>query len=242
MKNLIKIFLSKLGYKLNKVKSTENHLTYLKSNFNIKTIFDVGAHHGETALEYSKFFPTSKIYSFEPFYDSFEKLENNISSITNVKTFNIGLSNKTSSMEFNINEGSPTNSILRLSDNAPNTWDNSGLNHKNHLECQFKTIDDFMSKNEIEEIDLLKIDTQGSEYLVLEGAEKVFQKSKIKTIYMEIIIGDTYVGQKSLSYYLNKMESYEFKLQGFYDLTFNTKSDLIQLDALFIHKNFINKI
>jgi len=98
MKNLIKIFLSKLGYKLNKVKSTENHLTYLKSNFNIKTI------------------------------------------------------------------------------------------------------------------------------------------------YMEIIIGDTYVGQKSLSYYLNKMESYEFKLQGFYDLTFNTKSDLIQLDALFIHKNFINKI
>ena len=58
---------------------------------------------------------------------------------------------------------------------------------------------------------------------------------------MEIIIGDTYVGQKSLSYYLNKMKSYEFKLQGFYDLTFNTKSDLIQLDALFIHKNFINK-
>ena len=37
-------------------------------------IFDVGAHKGETLIEYKKHFPDSLIYCFEPFEDSFNEL------------------------------------------------------------------------------------------------------------------------------------------------------------------------
>jgi hypothetical protein len=143
-------------------------------------------------------------------------------------------------MDFNVNDGSPTNSMLRLSNNAKNTWNNSQLNHKEILKCQFTTLDDYMNQNSISNIDLLKIDVQGSEYLVLEGAKKKFLERKIKAVYMEIIIGDTYVNQKSLNYYLDLMDENGFELKGFYDLAKNNKSELIQLDALFLNKDLKN--
>jgi hypothetical protein len=91
MIKLIKYFLIKLGYTIHRVKPTDNHLDFLKNIFEIKTIFDVGAHHEETAIEYSNYFPESKIFSFEPFKDSFEKLNYNVNLLKNVTPINYGL-------------------------------------------------------------------------------------------------------------------------------------------------------
>ena len=44
------------------------------------------------------------------------------------------------------------------------------------------TLDSFVKKNKIQSIDLLKIDIDGSEYLMLKGARKTLKKNKIKTI------------------------------------------------------------
>lgn len=38
-------------------------------------IFDAGAYIGDVALKYNNLFPGSKIYCFEPFRDSWEKLK-----------------------------------------------------------------------------------------------------------------------------------------------------------------------
>jgi len=48
------------------------------------------------------------------------------------------------------------------------------------------TLDSFVKKNKIQSIDLLKIDIDGSEYLMLKGARKTLKKNKIKTILIEI--------------------------------------------------------
>ena len=44
------------------------------------------------------------------------------------------------------------------------------------------TLDSFVKQNKIKSIDLLKVDIEGSEHLMLQGARKTLKKNKIKTI------------------------------------------------------------
>ena len=48
------------------------------------------------------------------------------------------------------------------------------------------TLDSFVKKNKIKSIDLLKVDIEGSEHLMLQGARKTLKRNKIKTILIEI--------------------------------------------------------
>ena len=46
----------------------------------------------------------------------------------------------------------------------------------------FNTIDNFLNEEKISYIDFMKIDVQGAEYLVLDGAKESLLKKKIKVI------------------------------------------------------------
>ena len=81
-------------------------------------------------------------------------------------------------------------------------------------------------------IDYMKIDTQGSEYLVLDGAKELLSKKVMKNIQLEVILGDTYKGQKTIGFYMNLLESYGYKLKTMADLLINNGS-LIQTDLFF---------
>ena len=232
MKSLLKKIIKKFGFQISRIQAKKTPLDFLKTNLIPEIIFDVGAHQGETALIYHGLFPKSKIYSFEPFNESFNILNDIAQNRPRIIPINLGLSNKKGTLDFNVNQGSPTNSIFKFSNQASQTWGIS-LQNKSLTKIKFTTLDEFCLKNKIEKIDLLKVDVQGAEYLVLMGSEDFIKKKLIKSILIEIIIGDTYENQKSIGYYLNYMEKYDYKLVGFYDLTYNSENKLIQLDALF---------
>ena len=78
----------------------------------------------------------------------------------------------------------------------------------------------------------MKIDVQGAEYLVLDGAKDLLSNKNIKVIQLEVILGDTYKGQKTIGYYINLLESYEYKLKTFSDFVIKNGS-LIQTDLIF---------
>jgi hypothetical protein len=85
-KHIIKSILQSWGYQLRecpKALSREGsflHLDpfydqkFLLRNTVVNTIFDIGAHIGETAKHYHALFPTAKIISFEPFPDAYTQL------------------------------------------------------------------------------------------------------------------------------------------------------------------------
>lgn len=52
-------------------------------------IFDVGAHHGHISRHFRSLFPTSTVYSFEPFQDSFEQLKANTASDPGIKVLTL---------------------------------------------------------------------------------------------------------------------------------------------------------
>ncbi len=49
-----------------------------------------------------------------------------------------------------------------------------------------KSIDVFCRENHINHIDLLKLDTEGNEFNVLNGAKTILSENKINAIYTEI--------------------------------------------------------
>ena len=59
-------------------------------------------------------------------------------------------------------------------------------------EVNTSTLDDFCLKNKIENIDLLKIDTEGHEKEVLQGASSLLLNKKIKYILIEFHLSKMY--------------------------------------------------
>jgi FkbM family methyltransferase len=139
-------------------------------------ILDIGAQSGAFTL-LSKFFPKTKWYAFEPDPNNYDLLIENleINSITNVIPFNIGISNKIGNDELKICKShrglnSYGNSISRFDLNS----DNAII-----VDTIIDTIDNlFLDQN----IDLIKIDTEGCEYNILHGGKNVIEKNKPKIL------------------------------------------------------------
>ena len=218
-----------------KVAVEPNSDEILKKIFNQNqklVIFDVGGFDGCSVLKFKKFFPNSSIYSFEPFLFNYLKLKKLESK--QVKTFNLGLSSKNGKEVFYVNKLRGTNSILPFCEDVTNKWGGlEGLKTEATIHSDFITLDYIKKEKNINQVDLLKLDVQGAEFKVLEGAKKSLNEKKISTIKIELIIQDKYVGQKSLDYYFNLFKSFGYKPFSLCDIHFSN-SNLLCMDAFFI--------
>ena len=88
---------------------------------------------------------------------------------------------------------------------------------------------------------LLKIDVQGFEDQVLEGAKESLKN--IDAIKLELSLTNLYEGDKIYKYYLDKIESMGFLLwdlqPGFRD---KSSGRLLQFDAILVKKNLNNSV
>ncbi|MEO7393553.1 MAG: FkbM family methyltransferase [Chitinophagaceae bacterium] len=241
MKKIFNGLLYRLGYRLQPINTPLQNAfkaqEYLMGSSPL-TIFDIGAHFGETSLFYNKIFSYPTIYSFEPFLPSFEILKSSVKSFHNIKVFNLAISSFSGQVDFNVNKSSATNSILPTSKDGGKNWGENLLDTIETIKLDSITIDDFVEKCNIENIDILKIDTQGTEYEIIQGASKSIEQNKIKLIYLEIIIVSTYQGQKYFDEILLLLRTKGFQLFNIYNCTYSDKNELKQLDAIFINKTF----
>ena len=179
---------------------------------NLPTILDVGANNGSSLVEFKKWWPNSKVHCFEPQSECWDELDDLSNEFTNVHINKFALGNKNDeSKEFyshDLNTGiSGFNKINIESkdsiDLSKLSNDSSGLeNHKktiNHKRnVQVKRLDEYIKNDKnLNQIDLLKIDTQGFELEILEGLGT--ELNKVKILITELMFYDYY--EKSLSFY-----------------------------------------
>ncbi len=191
MKKLIKKFFALLGFEFSRINRPTDVFgiqKYLTKDFDAKlTIFDIGAYDGRTALKYKNLFPESRIFSFEPFPDSFSKLVKNTSSFDNIIAVNKAIGKEDGYAKFNSNNFAPTNSLLDTHESGSKIWGENLLETNKTIDVELQTIDSFVETHSVKKIDILKIDAQGAEYMVLESAKKSFNRSIVNIIYTEII-------------------------------------------------------
>ena len=134
---------------------------FFPNQINPKVILDIGGNIGITSIYLASIFPRATIYTFEPLEENFELLKKNITNYKNITAFNIGLGSKNGSFK------------VYSSDNPENFGGASlysqgeGNTNKSYTKCEIKNISDFMSELNLDSVDLIKIDTEGSEHDIL---------------------------------------------------------------------------
>lgn len=160
---------------------TNGELDFLRRNIeHFDVIFDVGANVGEWSQLVNELRPAAKVHAFEPVGGTYRLLsERNFNS--NTKLYRIALGNKDDEVDFYIDtEDSTLNSVH-------NRGGDGGVKEK----VVMNTIDNFCSAHGISKIDFLKIDVEGYEMAVLEGAKKMIADHAIGVIQFEY--GGTYI-------------------------------------------------
>ena len=220
------------GYKLVGIKKIVKHndldsiINFLLQNYEFaggsgknsrkKIIFDIGAHKGQSIERFKKIFNKYLIYSFEPNPYLFIELKKNYFNDKNVILFNVGLSNNRSTQNFHIYKHDKISSFIPADKKSKFYLGRSFSFGKKKFEKIIKVkcnkLDNFAKKYNINNIDILKIDTQGFEDKVLEGSKELLKKNIIKIIQLELTLGFAY--KKTLAFFdiekfLNK---YKYKL------------------------------
>lgn len=240
---LISPFLKKYGYRIERLDYSQESAFLIQKKLipEPSIIFDVGAHHGETIKKYINLFGSSpQIYSFEPFSDSYEKLLLNASGFTNVSCNQVGLSNFTGRADFYVNAMDATNSLLGFDSEKIKLLgfgDTSTVQNVGKSQIDVITLDDFCADNKIEAIDILKLDVQGAELIALDGAKKMLEAKKIKSIYTEIAFSAVYQKQALFGSICEFLSNYSINLFSFYNLIYNRHGRLVSGDAIFIQEN-----
>jgi FkbM family methyltransferase len=149
---------------------------------------DVGAHIGTYAIPIAK--KAQKVIAFEPNKYSFELLTDNISlnHLTNIAAYNMAVSKKSGSVSFSY-ENEPCYSRIIDGDQISNiTIIENSSNHNNNIHL-VNTIDLDSVLLKEDRVDWIKIDVEGHEVDVLEGAMQTIRRHKPKII-IELMSGN----------------------------------------------------
>lgn len=201
-------------------------------------IFDVGANVGATARRYRELYPRAEIHCFEPYPESFAKLSAALSDDARVSLHPVALSSAPGNAVLNVNRSAETNSLLPSDPRAAQYWGEGLLETERALEVPLQTLDGFCAERAIARVDVLKLDVQGAEYSVLEGADALLSARRIGVIYTEVIVAPTYVGQRRLVDYLALTSAKGYELFDLYNPT-RRNGRLIQSDILFVSDDLL---
>lgn len=237
LKETINNLVRKLGYQFIKVPYSERkirsgHYKWLQE-IGIKTVFDIGANEGQFIEIILRLIPQVHVYSFEPLKELFLKLSERFKSNTNVKLFNLAIGNGNGIVKFYKNDFLPSSSLLEIAtlhtDAFPHT------KNVNAVEVEMKTLDELIKKCEIKGKVLLKIDVQGYEMQVLEGAKRfinIIDVIIVETSYYELY-KDQPLFEEIFLFLNNKGFKYYGNLEQIYD---KRDGKILQSDSIFIKR------
>ncbi|MEO6538192.1 MAG: FkbM family methyltransferase [Ferruginibacter sp.] len=133
-------------------------------------VMDIGANIGTFSLPLAQYCTYGNVHSFEPHEQSFERLKNNIDQniFTNISIYNVACSSHEGTAP--LYETNEHNSGMNRLSKSPDKDDIS------FATVQLITLDSFVCKNNISVIDAIKIDAEGHEYDILQGAYESLKK------------------------------------------------------------------
>lgn len=233
---IIRFIINPIGYDIVKYKTTNPAhivLNHLNIN-NIKIVLDVGANEGQYSRELRRAGYRGTIISFEPLSEAFGQLKLNAGSDNNWQTFNFALGDTNGRTSINISRHSPSSSLLPMTslhnEAAP------GSDYLRKEEIEIRTLDTILDSLGVSGGKIfLKVDTQGYERMVLEGA--INSLSRISGIQLELSANELYEGEENYYSICRFVEERNFHLvrviPGF---SHKRTGEMLQFDALFFKK------
>jgi FkbM family methyltransferase len=230
MKRLVQKTLKSLGYRL--VARARDPETAMDVIFDspIDAVIDVGANRGETCIQWLKQFPTATLYAFEPLPDLAELVRARTSNdAARVKVFQIAASDTSGEVYFNVHTDHPSSSSLRAATKeSAQVLPFTGKTHQ--ITVKADTLDGALAGEPFSNA-LMKLDVQGHELSVLNGARKILPL--VRFIKVEINLQPLYESQPSLGDITKLLMSSGFKFFGVAEQFHLQNGRPVFLDALF---------
>ena len=200
-----------------------DHLVRL--GFKPATIIDVGAANGTFEL-YTQF-PSSKHILIEPLIE-FEKDLKHITDIYDAEYVIAAAGEKKRNVIINVHPDLVGSSIFNEVEGA--SVDGFARN------IPMITLEDVCKERMLKGCYLIKIDVQGAELLVLEGAKNILQDTEV--IILEVSLIDCVLGSPLLHDVVGYMEKRGFVVYDFFNFNYRPLDNaLAQIDAVFVKEN-----
>jgi len=179
---------------------------YYKNNISsIKPIiFDIGSNKGQTIDFFLKIYKNCTIYGFEPNQRLYLLLLEKYKYNSNIKLFNCGISAENGKLLFRETVMDESSTFEELNYNSKYLETKSkvlGVKKENIIKSSYDVdvinLNDFISSEALDRIDIIKIDTEGHEYKCLRGLFKSKLNSLIVFIQLEHHEDDMYLNNTS---------------------------------------------
>jgi FkbM family methyltransferase len=202
--------------------SIYNHLAFLKNQPSL-TVIDIGANVGNFSLLVSTAFDVKKLISIEPIPDIYNCLVLNTKNIKNITTINCAICDEIGSknMSFDKEKGY----LSRFTEDVEQS-----------VIVDTLTLDNIIETFNISKVDLLKIDVEGFENLVLDGAKNNLKNIKYIMIEMNLKDNPNY----TISSIFSKLYSSDFDFEVISINTYGGKFENITItDFILENRKFI---
>jgi len=251
MKKLVKKIINKFGFELKKISQKKKYQINFDDLLKNKicknpVIFDIGGNKGQSIEKYLNIFNQPIIHSFEPVKTDFDYMYQKFKNNKNIFLNNIALGDKTEKKEFNITAKTDNSSFNKI--NLGTDWlkersKEFGTTERGYITSIQKVsvikLDDYCKDNNINQIDLMKIDTQGYEDKVLEGSINTIKENRIKAIKTEIMFDNVYDKYFSFSDLEKFIIPNNFRMVGIDLANNNLFSGLVFFaDVYYFNKNY----
>lgn len=232
---IIEIFLLKNKYiylkdyknfSISSIKLVENIKKYVPD---LKTIIDVGANRGQFLFASNKCFPSAKIFSFEPLPSMVQLINKRVKENHLISVNNLAISKKQGEIVFYESDYSHISSALEIAINNDNP---KYIDAKiKEIKVKTTTLSDFFNNIKVEKPVLLKLDTQGLEKEVLEGAALFL--NNVDYIVLEAAFIELYKNQPLFSEIHLFLENIGFSLLAPLDFHNGSEGKVIEMDVLY---------
>lgn len=183
---------------------------------NPKVIIDIGANVGFFSKMVRSLYPSSKIYAIEPVPAIYNLMSKNLNGDQGTMLFNFAVFNKKGKQEMFFDE---SDSLI------------SKISSKGKFYVQTDTLDNFINKQKINYIDILKIDVESFENYVLLGAKQALSKTKYLLLEITIKNNKNYTISSLMSLLYSK--KYNYQLIAFRNYSDMGEGEMPVMDCLF---------
>jgi FkbM family methyltransferase len=232
MKRLIQRIARKFGLRVERIDPRHDGFDVQRRLMpNAKLIFDVGANVGNATKSYRELFPAAHIHCFEP--DPAAAAQ--IPAGPRVTVHRVAASDVDGTSSFNIARHSEINSLLPVAVGGEQyLGGKANAETVRAIEVETITLDRFCASRGIDRVDVMKIDVQGAECMVFDGASEMLAGQAFGIVYAEVAFSRQYDGGAGFREIWSALEQHGYRLFQLYDLDFGTDMFLSYGNAVFI--------
>ncbi|GGH03775.1 FkbM family methyltransferase [Mucilaginibacter phyllosphaerae] len=205
-------------------------IKFLPNNKPINLV-DIGASNGKFTGIINEYYKINRAVLVEPIAELKPILESKFPDRSRFYVENVAISETTGHVDFYhfAKDANVLSSMLKVKDG----FFDPNLAEPIKVRVQSDTLDNVLTKANLDDVDLLKIDVQGAEHLVLNSAPKSLKNTRL--VYTEFSYKPMYEGSSTFFDLYKILIESNFRLVSTTPIWTNLDGEIIQGDALFVN-------